>query len=178
MAKEFIFVLGGARSGKSQFAQEMAGKPGERVLFVATGEPGDEEMQARIEKHRKTRPENWRTLEAPTGVGRQIEAEIGDAGVVLIDCLTLLVANVMGDETDYQIAEKRVLDEIEGLIATIERLDASFVIVSNEVGLGLVPEAPLGRLYRDLLGKANQFTARHASEVYFLVAGIPMRIKG
>lgn len=178
MARKCNIILGGARSGKSRYAQELAGKLSSKVLFVATGEALDEEMQARIDEHKKARPGSWRTLEIATGIGRQIEKQIGDAEVVIIDCLTLLVSNLLGDELDYPTAEKRVMVEMNQLVACINRLDASFIIVSNEVGMGLVPETRLGRLYRDLLGKANQLIAHHASEVYFMVAGIPMRVKG
>ncbi len=177
MAKKCIFILGGVRSGKSRFAQELAGKLSHKVLFVATGEPRDEEMQARIDEHKKARPRNWRTLELPANVGQQLESEIGDAQVVIIDCLTLLVANRLGDDPDYLKAEKRVRAEVDGLIAVIDRLNASFIIVSNEVGMGLVPANKLGRFYRDVLGKAHQLIAQRASEVYFMIAGIPMKIK-
>ena len=178
MAKEYIFILGGARSGKSRFAQELAGKLSNKVLFIATGEPLDEEMQARIDEHKKARPRSWRTLEISANVGQQLEAGIGDTEVVIIDCLTLLVSNRLGEKLDYPKAEKQVLAEINELIACIDRLDTSFIIVSNEVGMGLVPETRLGRVYRDILGKANQLVARHANEVYFIVAGIPVKIKG
>ena len=178
MTKKCILVLGGARSGKSRFAQELAGKLGNKVLFIATGEPLDEEMQARIDEHKKARPKSWRTLEIPTNIGRQLEVEIGDAEVVIIDCLTLLASNRLGDELDYLKAEKQVLAEINELITCIDKLNASVIIISNEVGMGLVPETKLGRVYRDLLGRANQLIAQHANEVYFMVAGLPMKIKG
>ena len=178
MAKKYILILGGVRSGKSRFAQELAQKLGNKVLFIATGEPLDEEMQARIEEHKKARPKSWRTQEIPTNIGKQLEVEIGDAEVVIIDCLTLLVSNQLGEELDYLKAEKRVLAEINELIACMDKLNASFIIVSNEVGTGLVPETRLGRLYRDLLGKANQLIAQRANEVYFTIAGIPVKIKG
>ena len=178
MARRFIFILGGARSGKSRFAQELAGELGNRVLFVATGEPLDEEMLARIEEHKKSCPKGWRTLEIPTKIGKQLEAEIGDAEVVIIDCITLLISNQLGDLSDYKKAEKLVLAEISKLIACIDKLDASFIIVSNEVGMGLVPEIKLGRVYRDLLGKANHLIAGRAGKVYFMIAGIPVAIKG
>jgi adenosylcobinamide kinase/adenosylcobinamide-phosphate guanylyltransferase len=138
----------------------------------------DEEMQSRIIQHKKTRPRNWRTLETPSNVGKQIEKQIGDAKVVIIDCLTLLVSNLLGDKIDYSKAEKQALAEIKQLIACMDKLNASFIIVSNEVGLGLVPETKLGRLYRDLLGKANQLIAQRADEVYFMVAGIPTKVNG
>jgi len=177
LAKQCILLLGGARSGKSHYAQQLAAELGGKVLFVATGEALDEEMQARIAEHQKARPENWRTLEIPTGIGRGVAKQIGDAEVVIIDCLTLLISNLLRGEPDYPEAEKRVTSEINELIACVDKLDASFVIVSNEVGMGLVPETRLGRIYRDLLGKANQLLASHATEVYLMVACLPVQVK-
>jgi len=178
LAKEITLILGGARSGKSHYAQQLAMELGDKVLFVATGEALDEEMQTRISEHKESRPKSWRTLEIPTGIGRKIEKQIGDAEVVIIDCLTLLISNLLRDEPDYPEAEKRMTSEINELIATMDNLNASFVIVSNEVGMGLVPETRLGRIYRDLLGKANQLLASHATEVYLMVACLPVRVKG
>lgn len=178
MTKQTIFILGGARSGKSRFAQELALKLGQKVLFVATAEPRDDDMRARIEKHQKNRPRSWRTLELPTGIGKQLAAEIGDAKVVVLDCLTLLVSNLIGEETDYLAAERPVLAEIKELVTGIDALDVIFIIVSNEVGMGLVPENRLARIYRDILGNANQSVARYADVVYFMMAGIPVKIKG
>ncbi len=177
MAKEVTLILGGARSGKSHYAQQLAAELGGKVLFVATGEGLDEEMKARIKEHKKARPQNWRTLEIPTGIGKGIEKQIGDAEVVVIDCITLLVSNLLRCEPDYPEAEKIVKVEINELIAAMDRLDASFVIVSNEVGMGLVPDNKLGRIYRDLLGKANQLLANHATEVYLMVACLPVQVK-
>ena len=172
-------ILGGARSGKSRFAQELAAKQGRKVLFVATGEPLDEEMRARIDTHKKSRPAGWRTLEAPTNVARALRGKIGDADVVIIDCITLLVSNLMGDEnTDVSIWEKKVSAEIKSLITLLKNSKANFIIVSNEVGLGLVPTTPIGRAYRDILGTANQMLARNAGEVYLMVAGISVVLKG
>jgi adenosylcobinamide kinase/adenosylcobinamide-phosphate guanylyltransferase len=178
LAKQIILLLGGARSGKSRYAQQLAGQLSDKVLFVATGEALDEEMQTRIAEHRKNRPENWRTLEIPAGVGRTIKKKNGDAQVVLIDCITLLISNLLHDKPDYSEAEKRVMSEINELVAVMNKLDASFIIVSNEVGMGLVPETKLGRIYRDMLGKANQLLASHATEVYLMVACLPVRVKG
>lgn len=177
MSKETILILGGARSGKSRFAQELAARISDKVLFVATGEPLDEEMQARIDEHRKNRPENWHTLEARAGIGRQINKKAGAADVIIVDCLTLLVSNLLSDEPDYIEAENRVTAEINELIACISGLGATFIIVSNEVGMGIVPENKLGRIYRDMLGKANQLMAQCATEVYLMVAGIPTKVK-
>ncbi|MBA7508002.1 Bifunctional adenosylcobalamin biosynthesis protein CobU [subsurface metagenome] len=204
MAKSFILILGGVRSGKSGFAQSMAAKLGRKVLFVATGQPLDEEMASRIEEHKRMRPKNWRTLEIDVKVGQKLKGQIGDAEVVLLDCLALLVSNVIQnpslplslraersnllalragsmknlEKIDSTEAEKLVMDEIDELIECINRHQGIFIVVSNEVGLGLVPENKLGRVYRDLLGKANQFLAQHADEVYFMASGIPVKIKG
>ena len=178
MAKEITLILGGARSGKSHYAQQLAMELGGKILFVATGEALDEEMQTRIAEHKKARPKNWRTLEIPTGIGKGIEKQIGDAEVVIIDCLTLLISNLLRGEPDYPEAEKRMTSEITELIAAMDKLNASFIIVSNEVGMGLVPETKLGRIYRDLLGKANQLLASHATEVYLMVACLPVQVKG
>jgi len=162
----------------------MAEKSGKRVLFVATAQPGDEEMRTRIEAHRRSRPAGWLTLEAPSHAGTQIAQEAGNAELVIIDCLTLLVSNVMGnfvspsgDEVDILLAEKAVSSELDELLLCLKKVKAGFLIVTNEVGLGLVPDNALGRAYRDLLGKANQQLANVADEVYFMVAGIPVKIK-
>jgi len=178
-----ILLTGGARSGKSHFAQELALKLGRPVLFVATAVAGDEEMQQRIEEHQRARPTAWSTLEVTTHVGNQILQKIGSARVVVLDCITLLVNNIFNqysDQTSEQIdaslVDQRVMAEISELIECINQVDASFIIVTNEVGLGLVPANKVGRLYRDLLSRANQTLAQHADEVYFLVAGLPLRI--
>ena len=140
-------------------------------------------MRQRIEEHRRMRPSDWRTVEAPLGVGRRIGEQVGDAQVVIVDCLTLLVSNVIGqsgdpEQVDAQLVLQRLAVEIEELFACIEKVESSLIVVSNEVGMGLVPDNPLGRLYRDWLGKANLELAQRADTVYFMVAGIPMRVKG
>ena len=178
MAKQIVLLLGGARSGKSYYAQQLAGELGRKVLFVATGEPLDEEMQARIAEHKKHRPQNWRTQEIPTRIGKGLRKKIGDADVVVIDCITLLISNLLRDEPATAEAEKRIATEIDELIDTMDRLDASFIIVSNEVGMGLVPDNKIGRVYRDLLGKANQLLAKRATEVYLMLACLPVQVKG
>jgi len=174
-------IIGGARSGKSRLSQEMALKAGGDVLFVATAEAGDDEMRQRIEKHRKVRPSGWKTLETTTHIGNQISKNIGPARTVVIDCITLLVSNIFqqhGEKADTARLEKAVMAEIDGLLDCIDRTDAHFIIVTNEVGLGLVPADKSSRLYRDLLGKVNQRLAAHADEVYLMAAGIPLTIKG
>ena len=184
LSKRCVLIIGGAGSGKSHFAQELAPKLGEPVLFVATAVAGDEEMRQRIEQHQRTRSAAWRTLEVTTQVGSQILEKIGGAQVVIVDCITLLVNNILGqysDQTGEQIdaplIEKRLMAEVGELIECIDRVDASFIIVTNEVGLGLVPANRMGRLYRDLLAKANRLLAQAADEVYMMVAGLPLPIK-
>ncbi len=176
MAKQCILILGGARSGKSRFATEMALHLRDKVLFVATGEALDEEMRQRIEKHKKERPPKWRSLEAPTDVGKRIREEIGDAQVVIVDCLTLLVSNVIGQCSNGTVQD-RLTAEIDELTECINDTTATFILVSNEVGMGLVPGSKLERLYRDLLGKVNQIFAQRADCVYFMVSGIPLSLK-
>lgn len=181
MADKLIFILGGARSGKSSHAQQLAlALGGADVLFMATAEARDAEMCDRIAAHRAERPAGWRTVEAPMRVAGQIGPAAAGARVVLVDCLTLLVSNVMlaaGDETSPQQAEAAALTEIDALLAAICASPATWIVVSNEVGLGLVPPYPLGRVYRDALGRANQRFAAAADQVLFMVAGLPLQIK-
>lgn len=183
LEKRCILILGGARSGKSRFAQKLAGELGKSVLCVATGEAHDEEMRRRIDEHRRNRPPNWRTLEVSVNVGRRILEEIGNAQVVVLECLTLLVSNVIGESTadpeavDVPLLEEGLDLELRELMGAINTARACSIVVSNEVGLGLVPANRLGRLYRDLLGKANQTFAERADEVYLMVAGLPLQLK-
>ena len=179
-----ILLTGGARSGKSSFGQELALRMGGPVLFVATATAGDEEMRQRIEEHRRSRPQNWSTLETTTNIGSRIRQEIGEAKVVIIDCITLLVSNIFGQHTDQNgelidasLVEKEVNAEINKLVECIRQVGASFIIITNEVGTGIVPASKVSRLYRDLLGKANQMLAKCTDEVYLMVAGIPVPIK-
>lgn len=173
-------LIGGARSGKSRFAGELALKLGEPVLFVATAAAGDEEMKSRIEEHKRERPADWSTLEATTHIGSHIRQKIGGAQVVIVDCITLLVNNIFGqysEQVDAHLIEEQLTGEINELVECINQVNANFIIVTNEVGLGLVPANKLGRLYRDFLGKANQILAAKADGIYLMVAGLPMPIK-
>jgi len=184
VSKRFVLIIGGAGSGKSHFAQELAPKLGEAVLFVATAEAGDEEMRQRIEQHKRARSAAWRTLEATSHLGSQIGEKIGKDQVVIVDCITLLDNNIFGQYSDQSgeqinapLIEQGLIAEVGELIECIDRLDASFIIVTNEVGLGVVPANRMGRLYRDLLAKANRMLAQAADEVYLMVAGLPLQIK-
>ncbi|GIX45870.1 MAG: adenosylcobinamide kinase/adenosylcobinamide phosphate guanyltransferase [Candidatus Tectimicrobiota bacterium] len=174
---QLILVLGGARSGKSAYAQRLAqALGGPQVLFVATAEAGDAEMAQRIARHRQARPAAWRTLEVPRHLGDTVGPQVGDAAVVLVDCLTLLVSNTVL-QAGPQAAAPAVQAEVEALLRACQTGSATWVVVSNEVGLGLVPDTPLGRLYRDVLGQANQALAAQAQAVYLLVAGLAVDLK-
>lgn len=176
--KELILILGGARAGKSAFAEQLALERGGDVLYVATAEAGDEEMASRIAAHRAARPAAWRTIEAPRDVATRVAAAPPPA-TVLVDCLTLLVSNLLlahGAEGAVAVAG-RIDGEVSAMLRQYDAGEASWIVVSNEVGLGLVPPNPLGRAYRDLLGRANQRVAARAGRVYLLVAGLPVELK-
>lgn len=173
-------ILGGARSGKSSYAQTLAEAAGKTVTFLATAQALDEEMSARIQKHRAERPVHWATLEAPLNIAEH--APKIKSAVVILDCITLLVTNLMmqfvkDDLVDETPFLQSVQTEIDGLIRTIREREQDWMIISNEVGLGLVPPYQMGRVYRDGLGWANQRLAREADQVIFMVAGIPTVIK-
>lgn len=180
MGKTLTFILGGARSGKSAYAQKLAHeRGGQDVLFVATAQALDDEMRSRIEAHRRDRPTAWRTLEAARHTGEAI-ARAESSAIVLVDCLTLLVSNTvltLPESASAVEAETAALAEVDGLIAAYRRGTASWIVISNEVGLGLVPPYPVGRAYRDALGRANQSLAAEADEVLFMVASLPMKVK-
>jgi len=167
-------VLGGARSGKSRYALTLA-HPAQRVLFVATAEPGDEEMAMRIAAHRRERPAAWDTLEAPRRVGEAIDANYSNHEVVIVDCLTLLISNIhlaLGEAATTEQAERAVLDEIKVLLEALRRIPARWIVISNEVGMGVVPMSSLARTFCDVLGRANQHMALAADDVVLMVAGL------
>ena len=178
---KLIFILGGARSGKSTYAQRLAKGSSKSVAFIATAQAGDDEMSARITKHRADRPAEWMTLEIQQGIAAYLKGHPAQAELYLLDCVTLLASNILfqyteGEVTDEQKVTDAIKTEVEELLAYIRAQKADWIIVSNEVGLGLVPPYPLGRVYRDLLGMANQTLAAAADEVYMLMAGIPVPI--
>ena len=178
------FILGGARSGKSSYAERLAAEHGGPVLYVATARAWDEDMAARIARHKADRPAHWHTLEAPLQVGAAVANWLQTApeppGVVLLDCLTLLANNVlvsMPEDIRPEQAEAALAPEIAALTDVIKSSNLDWLVVSNEVGLGIVPPYALGRAYRDALGRANQRMAALADRVFFMVAGLPMTVK-
>ena len=178
------FLLGGARSGKSTYAERLAAQHKGHILYIATAQALDEEMRMRIAAHQQKRPEDWQTLEIPSSVGEYLIAHPPKADFILLDCITLLISNLVLqaapdlDHPDDTAAEKLAEAEIAKLLEAIRSIPAHWVIVSNEVGMGVVPPYPLGRIYSDLLGWANQSLAKEADEVYWLVAGIAVPIHG
>jgi adenosylcobinamide kinase/adenosylcobinamide-phosphate guanylyltransferase len=184
---KLILVLGGARSGKSTYAQKLAGEIASsgRVAYVATGVACDDEMRARVEQHQRSRPSEWATIEASTEVAQVIERAGGEYAAMIVDCLTTLIANWLAgrgqleEPTESMIElEKAILGRVGDLVGAAKGARATVIVVSNEVGLGVVPAFKAGRVFRDLAGLANQFIAREADEVYVMWAGIPQKIKG
>ena len=182
-----ILILGGARSGKSGFAQQLAQACSDEehrpVVYIATAEAGDDHMRQRIERHRRDRPVGWETAEAPQNVVAAIEAAGDSAAAIIVDCLTLWISNLLlagGEEfNEAQAAsrEEAILDEVETLIRATRKAKCQVIVVSNEVGMGIVPLTRLGRIFRDIAGRANQALAQAADEVYVMWAGLPQRIK-
>lgn len=172
--KESVLVLGGARSGKSTYALQRAQTWAGRLVYVATAEAKDAEMKSRISAHRaQRRSRRWITVEEPLDVVWQLKELDDSIGAVVLDCITLWVSNALlakrRDELENQVAE---------LVEEIPLFPFHFLAISNEVGLGLVPDTPLGREYRDLLGTVNQQLAKACKEVLFMAAGLPMKLKG
>ena len=176
MNKRLTLVIGGTRAGKSSYAQRLAAR-GERVLFLATAEAGDEEMEARIEAHREARPTDWDTLEEPVELAAAIAPRMYRYDTVLLDCLTLWVSNLLLRGFDPSTARRDILPAAQRLLALYRNGDASWVVVSNEVGLGVVPDTKLGRIYADELGRVNQLVAAESDDVYFMAAGLPIEVK-
>jgi adenosylcobinamide kinase / adenosylcobinamide-phosphate guanylyltransferase len=169
-----ILFTGGARSGKSRLAERYAALQNAPVAYIATAEAGDDEMRERIAHHRARRPPGWSTIEAPVAVGWALSA-LPAGSVALLDCLSLLVTNLLlAHERD---PEPPIEHEIAALLEAARQRDLTLIVVTNEVGMGIVPAYPLGRQYRDLLGRANQRVAALADEVYLAVAGIPVELK-
>jgi adenosylcobinamide kinase / adenosylcobinamide-phosphate guanylyltransferase len=181
------FITGGARSGKSTFAEKLL-KNQDSVVYVATCEASDDEMKDRIAKHKSMRNRVWLTVEAYKDLDIVLKKFIKDKKYILIDCVTIMVSNLMilGNNIDWDTAnietvnniEKNIHVEINKLLDIARGFSGETIIVSNELGMGVVPPAPLGRYYRDIAGRVNQIIANAADTVYFIVSGIPIKIKG
>lgn len=176
MRKRLTLVLGGVRAGKSSYAQHLATR-GERVLFLATAQPGDTEMEARIRAHQQSRPADWDTLEEPIDPVGALASNLHCYDTVLLDCLTMWVSNLLLASRDGGSADMDIASKVHSLLELYEAHEVALVVVSNEVGLGLVAATELGRQYADWLGRANQIMASRADEVYFVAAGLPLKLK-
>ncbi|HZQ07744.1 MAG TPA: bifunctional adenosylcobinamide kinase/adenosylcobinamide-phosphate guanylyltransferase [Anaerolineae bacterium] len=173
---EIILILGGARSGKSTWAENMARtRAGDSVLYIATAEALDDEMRERIDMHRAARPPAWQTREAPRNLPEAIAQLDSPPRLIVLDCLTLWVTNEMlVSERELQ---KRLLCQLDMLTDWVRLHDLDLIIVSNEVGLGIVPDNELSRHFRDMLGKVNAYVAQIADKVYWMAAGLPIELK-
>jgi adenosylcobinamide kinase/adenosylcobinamide-phosphate guanylyltransferase len=189
MKNRMILVIGGARSGKSSFAQRLAQESGRRVCFLATAEARDGEMRERIQRHRLSRPMDWETLEFKGGTN--LGPLPPHVELILFDCFTVYLSNLMAENgMDWPVEEEDLLPEAEvarlmaeteeDALETVDRLRDSvdtLIVVSNEVGMGVVPPFRLGRVFRDLAGRLNQGLAERADEVHLVCAGLPLRLK-
>ena len=183
---KIILVTGGARSGKSNFAESLCINQNNRTAYIATSVAFDEEMKNRVKKHQESRPKEWKTYEIYKDIYSIVETLDKNHDTVIMDCVTLMVNNLMftyGIDVDKATSEE--LDELENyireqiikLLEAVKKTNLYFVIVSNEIGMGIVPENKLARIYGDFVGRANQLIAKYSDEVYFVVSGIPMKVK-
>ncbi len=177
MSKNLTLILGGVRSGKSSFAQRLA-TGNNRVLFLATAEAGDPEMAARIKAHKESRPTEWDTLEEPSELADALSPVIGDYDVVILECVTLWLSNLMLSESAGNETMPDIPTRVRQLLDLYRDGSACWIIVSNEVGLGVISPTKLGRHYADELGRVNQQIAAAADIVYFMAAGLPLKLKG
>jgi adenosylcobinamide kinase/adenosylcobinamide-phosphate guanylyltransferase len=172
MAK-ITFITGGARSGKSRLAEDLALAQGAPLLYVATGSGGDGEMAERIARHRQRRGESWQTIEEPTDLAGVLTGHDGWFRATLVDCVTLWLTNLLLATDD----KGAVLAEVRRTVDILAGLQTPLYLVSNEVGMGIVPETPLGRVFRDLAGEANELLAAAADEAYVVFSGLPLKLK-
>jgi adenosylcobinamide kinase/adenosylcobinamide-phosphate guanylyltransferase len=170
MSGNIILVLGGARSGKSRFAEKLVTDSGLSRLYFATAEAFDQEMERRIAQHQEDRGKGWTTIEEPYDLSGKLKAHSAKDNIILVDCLTLWLSNLMGKEQSVE-------EEFKKLANTLAALPGSVVLVSNEVGQGIVPDNALARAFRDHAGRLHQQIAEIADEVYFVTAGLPQKLK-
>ncbi|MCO1603282.1 bifunctional adenosylcobinamide kinase/adenosylcobinamide-phosphate guanylyltransferase [Desulfosporosinus nitroreducens] len=198
---QFTLVTGGARSGKSSFAELLAAQAKRPVIYIATAQIWDEEMALRVKKHQLQRPPHWRLIEEPINIRETLLQLKDEDGVILLDCVTLWLTNLLlagqsqpatpscpggeefsidlenGHDAFNNLLEPQILDVVKNVAHLAREIKPQVIFVSNEVGQGIVPENPLARAYRDLAGRSNQILASSADDVYVVVAGIPMEIK-
>ena len=175
-------ILGGARSGKSRYAEQLAHDSGLPVTVVVTAQALDDEMRARIAHHQAERPQHWQTVEAPLELAPLLRVHASSQSMLIVDCLTLWLTNLMLrlDQSDGAHRIKQLHKALDELLETLDRLSvlgAHVVLVANEIGLGLVPQTPLGRLFRDEAGRLNQQIAARCERVTFIAAGLPLSLK-
>lgn len=184
---EITLITGGARSGKSTFAEQLAQTDGGRVCYIATAIAFDEGMQERIKLHRAQRPAIWETVEAYDGLGEIIRQRQGLQELYLLDCVTLMVTNLMfRDMPDYDTLlkdqvdtiEAQIMAQVDDLVLALRETDSRMLLVTNEVGMGIVPENAIARIYRDIAGRVNQRLGHAADRVYLVVCGQVLQIKG
>lgn len=184
--RKIILVTGGARSGKSTFAEEAVKKLGDKVLYIATAIPFDDEMKLRIKKHQEQRPSYWETLEAYKDFDEKLKSKLEEKTVVMLDCITVMITNLMFEKCldwdkisvdEIDKLEEYIKTEIGKLLGVIDEAQIPFVLVTNEIGMGIVPEYASTRAFRDIAGRVNQMLAKVADEVYLCVSGIPVKIK-
>ena len=171
--KKIVFITGPVRSGKSNFAVKLAKKWGKKVIFLATCRPADNEMRKRIKKHKKSRPGEWKVIEENIDISPVIK-NTGKDKLVIIDCITLWLSNLLLSG----LKEKKITKKINEFLLMLKKTKSSIVIVSNEVGWGIVPDNELSRIFRDIIGIAHQKISEVSHEVYLLVSGIALKIKG
>lgn len=173
-----IFITGGARSGKSVFAENLALELGAPLCYLATSETLDSEMEERVNLHKERRGQQWHTLEEPLDLSRALKESDGRYQAILVDCITLWLSNLLfAYENQEWNIEERILADVRQLAECLREMATPVVLVSNEVGMGIVPENALARLYRDIAGKANQLLAAAADEVHVVISGIPLKLK-
>ena len=179
---KITFIIGGARSGKSAFAQRLANEH-KHVCYIATADTSqvsqadDDEMMKRIKDHRDNRPSNWQTIEAPLEIDKAISGLNRKLDIVLIDCITLYISNMLLNNETEDTVEEYIKEAIDRLCKVCKKISPHVIMVSNEVGYGIVPDNPLARKFRDIAGHANQLIAKEADSVFLVTAGIEMKIK-
>jgi len=185
--KNIVLITGGARSGKSTYAEMLAKETKGDVLYIATSIPFDDEMKDRVKKHKERRPSNWNTFEGYKNLKQVFHNEDMKFDTILLDCITIMVTNLMFDKAgdkfddlndqDIDIMESEILQEISNFLNEAEKSLKTIIIVTNEIGCGIVPEYKMARVFRDIAGRVNQYIASRANEVNLVVCGIPIKIK-